>query len=105
MLAKLMELIGIEEKKYGDNKPKPSPESSIKLTNNPFNGLHSFWPEAWPGDNVSQVHPSEEETRERDNARGTADQLAARQLRALKAHRRYLPCHYFDYICGSSTGA
>ncbi|KAF2238224.1 FabD/lysophospholipase-like protein [Viridothelium virens] len=22
-----------------------------------------------------------------------------------KASRRYLPCHYFDYICGSSTGA
>lgn len=96
MLEKLMELIGIEENKY---------ESSDSGQSNTFEGLHSFWPESWPGDYVSQVRLSADEIRNRDEARGEADQLAVRQLAALKAHRRYLPCHYFDFICGSSTGA
>ncbi|MCJ1357653.1 MAG: hypothetical protein MMC33_007649 [Icmadophila ericetorum] len=43
--------------------------------------LHSFAPESHP-DVVSQVSLTEE----------------------AKLHQRYLPCHYFDYIGGTSTG-
>lgn len=61
--------------------------------------LHSFAPEPWP-DNVSQVPPTADE----EQAIREATTERARQY-AVPAARKYLPCHYFDYICGSSTGA
>ncbi|KAF9700754.1 hypothetical protein EKO04_001391 [Ascochyta lentis] len=50
--------------------------------------IHSFWPEAYP-ENVSQLakNHNEDNTPER-----------------LPAARAFLLCHYFDFICGSSTG-
>lgn len=60
---------------------------------------HSFWPQPWP-DNVSQVPSSsdlEQKIEEANNPEA--------QRRAIPAAQRYLPCHYFDYICGSSTGS
>jgi len=60
---------------------------------------HSFWPEEWP-EHVSQAPHTEEERQELGNAN-----TKEAECRALSRDRRYLPCHYFDYICGSSTGA
>lgn len=60
---------------------------------------HSFWPQPLP-DNVSQLPPSMDQRRTMAEAKTTE----ARQ-RAIPVAQRYLPCHYFDYICGSSTGA
>lgn len=61
---------------------------------------HSFYPQHWP-ENVSQMPWSKEEV-----DRGIADATTVEQ-RCLKMDgaRRFLPCHYFDHICGSSTGA
>ena len=62
--------------------------------------LHSFHPHEWP-DNVSQIPLSAvEELR----AINVAEDHRGR-CRAMRRARRFLPCHYFDFICGSSTGA
>ncbi|KZM24237.1 uncharacterized protein EKO05_0005788 [Ascochyta rabiei] len=50
--------------------------------------IHSFWPEAYPN-NVSQL------PRNHDGD-STPEHLPAA--------RAFLLCHYFDFICGSSTG-
>ena len=76
-----MEYIAVVEEEYDDNT------------------YHSFSPEEWP-DNVSQVPLTDEEKRQI----GAANTAEAK-CRAISDTRRYLPCHYFDYICGSSTGA
>ena len=65
-----------------------------------FDGLHSFWPEEYPRD-VSHGPFKGTEKDALENA--GSDDLA--RCEAFKASRRYLPCHYFDYIFGSSTGA
>lgn len=62
-------------------------------------GNHSFWPQPWP-DNVSQVPPDRDLKKKLDEANN-----AEARRREYPAAQRYLPCHYFDYICGSSTGA
>lgn len=74
-----MDYIGTEEEKEGS--------------------YHSFDPEPWP-QNVRQATLTKEEERLIDEA---YDDQA--RLRGLLRPRRYLPCHYFDHICGSSTGA
>jgi len=60
--------------------------------------LHSFSPEAWPGD-LKQEPVTEEERRRYD-----AETTPERKLAAIAKAQRYFPCHYFDYIGGSSTG-
>ncbi|KAG8531349.1 uncharacterized protein KY384_002978 [Bacidia gigantensis] len=60
---------------------------------------NSFSPEKFPR-NVSQIITDEE--RQNTNRNIYDDEEA---LRALPSSKRYLPCHYFDHICGSSTGA
>ena len=61
---------------------------------------HSFSPEDWP-ENVSQIlHSAEEERKNIANATTPEE-----KCRALSKARQFLPCHYFDQICGSSTGA
>lgn len=62
---------------------------------------HSFWPEQWP-ENVTQVPPTKDQIEVADQ--GFIYNKEA-QFHAMPAVQRYLPCHYFDYICGSSTGA
>lgn len=61
--------------------------------------FHSFSPQSWPRD-VSPAPLTAEENTRVDEAEGEED-----KARALPKVRRYLPCHYFDNICGSSTGA
>lgn len=61
---------------------------------------HSFWPHPFP-ENATQGPFSLDEERQLKLADG--DQAA--KCNALKDARKFLPCHYFDYICGSSTGA
>jgi hypothetical protein len=60
---------------------------------------HSFTPQSYP-ENVSQGPFTDDEKQRLSNA----DEAEAK-CRALLKTRRYLPCHYFDYICGTSTGA
>jgi hypothetical protein len=59
---------------------------------------NSFAPEAYPA-NVSQCPLTHDENQTLGDAEQTEEQIRASKT------RRYLPCHYFDYICGSSTGA
>lgn len=61
---------------------------------------HSFSPQAWP-ENVSQIPRTEEEELKRIADATTAEGKCL----AMDKARRFLPCHYFDHICGSSTGA
>ena len=64
-----------------------------------YNVYHSFHPEDYP-ENVCQAPLTEEEER-------PMQEEYHRELRFRQSprNRRYLPCHYFDHICGSSTGA
>ncbi|MCJ1398485.1 hypothetical protein MMC11_001685 [Xylographa trunciseda] len=78
-LDQLMKHVADEERKIGND--------------------HSFIPEEWP-ENVSQIPHTESEQRDHDNAT-----TAEAKRCVIPRSRRYLPCHYFDYICGSSTGA
>ena len=59
----------------------------------------SFFPEEWP-ENVSQVPLTEREATAWKNAYSQED-----RLRAISHSRRYLPCHYFDEICGSGISS
>ena len=62
--------------------------------------LHSFHPQSWP-DDVSQIPmKAAEELSEIKNASDSDG-----KMHAMHRARRFLPCHYFDFICGSSTGA
>ena len=61
--------------------------------------FHSFYPKSWPT-NVSQIPPTNN-----DQPPHGEDESAEAKARLLPPARRYLPCHYFDSICGSSTGA
>lgn len=56
---------------------------------------HSFSPMEYPS-SVSQLHDNDAETRSKRVKDG---------VQALDPSRRYLPCYYFDYIRGTSTGA
>lgn len=76
VLKRLMELIYHEEKKQAQAAP-----TGQTL-------FHSFWPQKYP-EHVSQL-PEEDEN---DDGYKTNP-----------ASRMFLPCHYFDFICGSSTG-
>ena len=60
--------------------------------------LSSFHPFEWP-ENVSQVPLTADEIRHIDASYHEKD------LRRVPGNRRYLPCHYFNLIGGSSTGA
>lgn len=60
---------------------------------------HSFHPERYPK-YVSQKISDEERKRIKENERVETEEFGA-----LDDNRRYLLCHYFDFICGSSTGA
>ena len=60
---------------------------------------HSFDPQVYP-ENVSLAPLTPEEERA---IQAVYDPEL--RLRNNPRIRRYLPCHYFDHICGSSTGA
>ena len=78
-LEKLIEYIGNEEESRGS--------------------FHSFDPQPWP-ENVYQAPLTEDEESYVKNANNREE-----AVRRIPKNRRYLPCHYFDFICGSSTGA
>jgi hypothetical protein len=126
MLEKLMEHIGQQEideaKKTKEEKPEAEKEAekhaekhakgrraSTPMANggtdrprDRLEGTHSFWPQRIPS-NVSQVPLTNEEKAHVVEAKTISDEV--QEFTAQSAARRYLPCHYFDYICGSSTGA
>ena len=77
----LMVDIGHEETKFEEKEASKRAE-------------HSFHPGAFP-DNVSPGPFSDEPlTKEYEH-----------DYKTWKSSRKYLPCHYFDVVCGSSTGA
>lgn len=61
--------------------------------------FHSFWPQEFP-DNVTQPPYDAEEKANLD----FAESDGCSRHTALGHARKFLPCHYFDMICGSSTG-
>jgi hypothetical protein len=63
-------------------------------------GIHSFHPQAFP-DNVTQVPFNKQE----QDGIAKAKSHGKPECTALRDSRKFLPCHYFDYICGTSTGA
>lgn len=91
MLDALMEKVGLVEEIW----------HSAEEAEDEFDGLHSFWPEQWPSASARGPYDDDERT-ELNNVQGE-DRAATCQ--AMKESRRFLPCHYFDYIFGSSTGA
>lgn len=101
MLLKLMGSIATEEERIAREESLRKEEEGGEIIEE-HDGKevhHSFWPQALP-ENVSQVPRSWELKRRMEKAN---DSEARR--RAIPAAQRYLPCHYFDFICGSSTGA
>ncbi|KAH3907616.1 hypothetical protein HBI56_179990 [Parastagonospora nodorum] len=61
---------------------------------------HSFYPSQFPS-NVTRGDYNDEEKEKRRLAPGHR----AFTWACVRDARKFLPCHYFDYICGSSTGA
>ena len=57
----------------------------------------SFYPQDYP-DHTSHLNPHNFQRI------GSSDQSRREEIRAIPRSRRYLPCHYFDYCCGASTG-
>jgi hypothetical protein len=84
-----MHLVGEEEEKAAQGS-----SDELKLVES----LHSFSPRSYPKD-VCPPSEGEEYTKVK-SAKNQAEELSA-----LRREKRYLPCHYFDYICGTSTGA
>ncbi|KAK4893179.1 hypothetical protein LTR27_008520 [Elasticomyces elasticus] len=72
--------------------------SQLEIEHKTCKATHSFHPLPYPED-VSQVPYNEEEKRNH-RKHDPAD-----KIQGLDAARRYLPCHYFDLIGGTSTGA
>ena len=66
---------------------------------------HSFGRGLWPRDGVSQIPYTDDEQQEIDRLTNIESNTAEEGCFTMIKYRRYLPCHYFDYICGSSTGA
>ena len=64
-----------------------------------YDALHSFDPLDFPL-NVTQAPLTDKEKQKVRQSCGSED-----LLRNVPRTRRYLPCHYFDQIGGSSTGA
>jgi hypothetical protein len=58
---------------------------------------HSFYPQDFPA-NVSHLDMNEEESQRLYHIQ------SHEEYKAWDRERRYLPCHYFDYIGGTSTG-
>ena len=83
-LQKLMEYVAAEEGRYDE-------DGEV---------LHSFHPQKWP-EHVSQIPLDAADERKAINNASDSDA----RCRVMHRARRFLPCHYFDYICGSSTGA
>ena len=90
-----MDFIGLEEEKYRTG----AAEEKYRVKDRNEECYHSFQPQEWP-ENVYQAPLTKEEEEKRQEVHDP--QLKVREL---PRNRRYLPCHYFDYICGSSTGA
>jgi hypothetical protein len=100
VLEKLMEHIG----KYEMSLAKRNSEDRDR---NAREGLHSFWPEYIPS-NVTHVNKVYLQEGEKDYSKydeTEADWTSPQHIGKWQTSRRYLPCHYFDYISGASTGA
>lgn len=95
-----MEFIATEEESLAEMEVEEAGEE-INEEREGKNVHHSFWPQPLP-DNVSQLPSDRELHIKSEKAQGHGSEAG---WRSIPAARRYLPCHYFDYICGSSTGS
>ena len=89
----------VEEKIADDDEEAAEDRDEISEEHDGKKVHHSFWPQPWP-ENVSQVPPNRDVKKKIEESYNRE----ARR-RAIPPAQRYLPCHYFNYICGSSTGA
>lgn len=94
-----MELIAAEEEIFERKKEEGVNENISEEQDGKTAVRHSFWPQPWP-DNVSQVPPGRNLRTKKEEANNPEA-----QWRLLPPAQRYLPCHYFDYVGGSGTGA
>ncbi|KAF2866966.1 acyl transferase/acyl hydrolase/lysophospholipase [Massariosphaeria phaeospora] len=83
VLKKLMKAIAAEERR----------QAYLKGSDN---SLHSFLPHAYP-EGATQGPLNGKELARKNGETDICN--------FLRDSRKFLPCHYFDYICGSSTGA
>lgn len=60
---------------------------------------HSFFPQAYPEDLFQSLLQDAGRLRVNEALSGED------KIKSMDATRRYLPCHYFDHICGSGTGS
>jgi hypothetical protein len=88
VLNKLIECIADQEEKL---------EATSRHTETPLY-WHSFQPELLPPFISLELSPEER------LALGRADSDDEKKAKAYNVTKRFLPCHYFDYIGGSSTG-
>ncbi|CAI6335461.1 unnamed protein product [Periconia digitata] len=87
VLEKLMENVAYQETKQGSGETEPAKECG------------SFAPHAFPEGATHEKLTKDE--LESENAHN-GDSVPASHFRG---SRKFLPCHYFDYICGTSTGS
>ena len=95
VLERLMAYIGEEEERMHDE--AEGTEERSHAENESGNTYSSFHPLLYP-ESLSQYTIICGK-----GSNNASDRMHA--LRKLPPARRYLPCHYFDLICGSSTGA
>lgn len=67
---------------------------------------HSFCPQEFPSE-LNELYKTSEHYRRSSqySQRRFDDASSEEKLDLLPRERRFLPCHYFDYMCGSSTGS
>ena len=75
-------------------------EEEERLSPDNDNDCHSFYPQNFPA-NVSHL---EMNTVENTRLESLDHTQSHQQFKAWDAEKRFLPCHYFDYIGGTSTG-
>lgn len=100
--------IGEKEINFPDAERSHTKDSD--QSNAEWKGLHSFWPERYPA-NVSHtehsdldepLHKHKKYEKWKDESKAGVE--SPKDFLRKHPGRRYLPCHYFDYIAGTSTG-
>ena len=97
MLQELMKKVG--EKEMEEKRQGGAYQSSFAPYDPPKSKVKSRRPSA--SDDIETVSP---EAPEVQSPRSTADDGKSKSKSKPDDRLGYLPCHYFDYICGTSTG-
>ena len=100
------------EMDYDDPDPDPrNPRPDLRDRSvQRWKGTHSFWPEDFPN-HVSHKNSDEDDSLHKLSVyedwanEAHASNSSPEEMQRFHPARRFLPCHYFDYIAGTSTGA